>query len=187
MRIGLRDGGGIGAACAVVVLLAGCAQDTAASAVSEQSSDQRASESPPFEPCTIPAPAVNGSGLIAESALSDFAGIADYPGWKGCAWDGPAENPWYFFAVLSTFASMDDYLLDPVNERQVPVTVGARSAVVYHSPDQGDPPIGCIIVLGAGNNMIILSVSPKTEQGPLGDPCEVVNRHARDLEQFLPR
>lgn len=184
---------GIGAVCAATLLATGCAPTTSGEPlaaptplVRESTTEKASGPKEPFDPCTIPAAAVNDSGLIADSALTGFAGITEYPGWKGCTWEGPSKNSWYFLAVLSSINSLDEYLRSPDNGRQVPIYLGHRKAVQYQSAYQGDPPTGCDIVLEASGSLIIFSLDSKGSTGTLGDPCAEVNRHAIDLEPYLP-
>lgn len=101
----LLGGHRLAVVCASAVMLTGCAgstQDTpAASEDSSTVSTTTVAGPEPFDPCSIPKPAVTASGLDVSTARPDFAGITTYPGWRGCTWDGVALNSWYYVAVLS--------------------------------------------------------------------------------------
>lgn len=176
---------------AVTVMLTGCAQVTSGEPLASEtpttaeSAPTRATE--PFDPCTIPESAVTNSNLVEESARPDFGGITSFPGWKGCSWDGPSEDVWYYLAILSSINSMDDYLSSPQNVQQIPVKIGSEKGVQYHGSYETVPPEGCDIVLEANGNLFIFTLSTKGARETIGDPCAAVNKHARDLVQYLPR
>lgn len=175
---------------AVTVMLTGCAQVTsdeplaAETPTTAESAPTRASE--PFDPCDIPKEAVTDSGLVEESSRPGFGGITSFPGWMGCAWDGPSDDPWYFLAIQSSINSIDEYLQSPQNERQFPLTIGSRSAVRYHASYDTDPPEGCEIVFDANGNLIIFLLSTIGTEDTKSDPCVAVTKHAQDLESYLP-
>ena len=186
----VMSGRRIAVACSAVLLLTGCAGSTNGSPVaSEDTSTSAVTPGPrePFDPCTIPKSAVTASGLDVSTERPDFAGITTYPGWKNCAWDGPSDNPWYFFLVQSSINSLDQYLSRPQNVGQVPVQVGPRAAVQHNIPGDGMPPEGCSVALDAGGNLIIFILHKIGSKDLLGDPCSVLAKHAEDLQSYLPK
>ncbi|OZF29504.1 DUF3558 domain-containing protein [Rhodococcus sp. 14-2483-1-2] len=179
------------AVCASALVLTGCANSTqgtpAAGEASSLESTTVTAGPEPFDPCTIPKSAVTASGLDVSTERPDFAGITTYPGWKNCAWDGPSDNPWYFFLVQSSINSLDQYLSSPQNVGQVPVQIGPRAAVQHNIPGDGVPPEGCSIAFDAGGNLIILILHKIGSKDLLGDPCIEVAKHAEDLQSYLPK
>ncbi|MBY3987059.1 DUF3558 domain-containing protein [Rhodococcus fascians] len=181
----------LAAACASALVLTGCAGSTQGSPVaSGDSSTEQTTVATvprePFDPCTIPKSAVTASGLDVSSERPDFAGISKYPGWKNCTWDGPAAKPWYYLAIMSSINSIDEYLSNPDNDRQVPVRVGPRDAIQYHAPYQNDLPDGCDIALDVGGNLIIFKLDTIGSEETLGDTCEEANALATNLEPYFP-
>ncbi|OZF33083.1 hypothetical protein CH294_18345 [Rhodococcus sp. 14-2483-1-1] len=180
----------LAAACASALLLTGCAASTQGSPVAsgDSSTEPTVAAVPgePFDPCTIPKSAVTASGLDLSSERPDFAGISKYPGWKNCTWDGPTAKPWYYLAIMSSTNSIDEYLRNPENDRQVAVRVGSRDAVQYHAPYQNDLPDGCDIALDVGGNLIIFKLDTIGSEETLGDTCEEVNVLATNLEPYFP-
>ncbi|KQU58106.1 hypothetical protein ASG84_15730 [Rhodococcus sp. Leaf278] len=141
----------------------------------------------PFDPCTIPKSAVTASGLDVSTERADFAGITTYPGWKNCTWDGLGMDSWYYVSVMSSINSMAEYLRSPQNDRHVPVMVGSRNAVQMHATYQGDPPDGCAIAIDASGNLLLIVLDTIGSEETMGDPCQAVNKHADELEPFLPK
>ncbi|MGF0313650.1 DUF3558 domain-containing protein [Rhodococcus sp. IEGM1428] len=181
----------LAAACASALVLTGCAGSTQGSPVasgdsSTESTTVASGPREPFDPCTIPKSAVTASGLDVSTERPDFAGITTYPGWKNCTWDASGTKPWYYLSVMSSINSIDEYLRSPQNERQLPIKVGARDAVRYNADYQGNPPTGCDIVLAVGGNLIIFALDRIGLEDVLGDPCAEVQRHATELQSFLP-
>ncbi|WP_232433640.1 DUF3558 domain-containing protein [Rhodococcus sp. AW25M09] len=173
-------------------MLAGCAASTQGSPVAKGGSTAQATTvasgpREPFDPCTIPKDAVTASGLDVSTERPDFAGLTTYPGWTNCTWDATGASAWHYLSVLSSINSIDDYLRSPQNQRQVPVQVGLRDAIRYNSDYQGDPPTGCDIVLDVSGNLIIFVVDTIGSEDTLGDPCVEVQKHAADLERYLPK
>ena len=182
----------LAAACASALVLTGCAGSTQGSPVAsgDTSTEQTSAASvpgEPFDPCTIPKSAVTATGLDVSTERPDFAGITTYPGWKNCAWDGPTETPWYFFIIQSSTNSLDQFLRSPQNEKQVPVQIGPRTAVQFNFSEDGEPPEGCNIALEASGNLLILVLHKIGSRDLLGDPCAEVNKHAEDLQSYLPK
>lgn len=176
--------------CASALVLTGCGGSTQGSPVASgdasTESTTMAAGPEPFDPCTIPKSAVTASGLDVSTERPDFAGLTTYPGWKNCTWDASGTSPWYYLSVMSSINSIDEYLRSPQNQRQLPLQVGPRDAVRYNTDYQGDPPTGCDIVLDVGGNLIIFALDRIGLEDVLGDPCAEVQRHATELQSFLP-
>ena len=176
--------------CASALVLTGCGGSTQGSPVASGDASTEsttvAAGPEPFDPCTIPKSAVTASGLDVSTERPDFAGLTTYPGWKNCTWDASGTSPWYYLSVMSSINSIDEYLRSPQNQRQLPLQVGSRDAVRYNTDYQGDPPTGCDIVLDVGGNLIIFALDRIGLEDVLGDPCAVVQRHATELQSFLP-
>ena len=178
------------AVCASALVLTGCGGSTQGSPVARGDASTEsttvAAGLEPFDPCTIPKSAVTASGLDVSTERPDFAGLTTYPGWKNCTWDASGTSPWYYLSVMSSINSIDEYLRSPQNQRQLPLQVGSRDAVRYNADYQGDPPTGCDIVLDVGGNLIIFALDRIGLEDVLGDPCAEVQRHATELQSFLP-
>ncbi|MEK8070820.1 DUF3558 domain-containing protein [Rhodococcoides navarretei] len=179
--------------CASVLVLTGCADSTQGTPAASGDSSMVSTTTTvvagpePFDPCTIPKAAVTASGLDVSTERPDFAGLTTYPGWKNCTWDASGISPWYYLSVMSSINSIDEYLRSPQNQRQLPVQVGSREAVRYNADYQGDPPTGCDIVLDVGGNLMIFVLDTIGSEDTLGDPCTEVQKHATDLERYLPK
>ena len=177
--------------CASALVLIGCAGSTQGSPVASEDSSTESTTvasiaGEPFDPCTIPKSAVTASGLDVSSERPDFAGISKYPGWTNCTWNGPTAKPWYYLAIMSSINSIDEYLRNPENDRQVAVRVGSRDAVQYHAPYQNDLPDGCDIALDIGGNLVIFKLDTIGSEETLGDTCEEVQVLASNLEPYFP-
>ena len=181
----------LAAACASALLLAGCGASTQGSPVTGESpatvTTTAASEpGEPFDPCTIPKDAVTASGLDVSTERADFAGITTYPGWKGCTWDGAAQNSWYYVAVLSSMESIEELLRSPSFVRVSDLDVAGRNAAQLRHADELQF-LGCAVALGTDGGLIVLDLQKKGSRELEGDACAEVNRHAADLESFFPK
>ena len=181
----------LAAACASALLLAGCGASTQGSPVTGESpamvTTTAASEpEEPFDPCTIPKDAVTASGLDVSTERADFAGITTYPGWKGCTWDGAAQNSWYYVAVLSSMESIEELLRSPSFVRVSDLDVAGRNAAQLRHADELQF-LGCAVALGTDGGLIVLDLQKKGSRELEGDACAEVNRHAADLESFFPK
>lgn len=181
----------LAAACASALVLTGCAGSTQGSPVAsgDSSTEQTtvaAVPGEPFDPCTIPKSAVTASGLDVSTERADFAGITTYPGWKGCTWDGTAPSSWYYVAVLSSLESIDELLLSPSFVRGAEVSLKGRTAVQLRHADELKT-LGCAVVLGTGDGLVVLDLQKKGSRDLEGEPCAEVNRHAVDFEPYLPK
>ncbi|MFI8568126.1 DUF3558 domain-containing protein [Rhodococcus sp. NPDC078407] len=190
MRV--RGGGRRAALCAAALVLTSCAESTQGSPVASEDSSTESTTGAlvpgePFDPCTIPKSAVTASGLDVSTERPDFAGITTYPGWKNCTWDGLGMDSWYYVSVMSSINSMAEYLSSPQNDRQIPVMVGSRNAVQMHATYQGDPPDGCAIAIDASGNLLLIVLDTVGSEETMGDPCQAANKHAGELEPFLPK
>ena len=134
-----------------------------------------------FEPCDIPAQAIQGAGLDPASKDADFFGV-QHTGWELCRWSAS----WYYLAVLSTSHTFDEVKNNPNNRDVGPVTVPGRDAV--SSVDVSDVKREvCDVAFPSGQGAVIVRASTKGGLAIEENPCVVAVRAATQLNDAIPK
>ncbi|GGF98401.1 hypothetical protein GCM10007304_10530 [Rhodococcoides trifolii] len=165
------------AACAAVVVAAGCGSDAVAgSPTAAPLGDAQ------FDPCSIPDEAIAAAGADPGTEQPDIFGV-DLSEWNVCKWD---SNSWYYLGVLSTTYSFDQVRDNPQSRAFQEVVVGTRDAVSYldvNDPDLSD----CDVAFSSSRGVLIVRVTTKVNEVSASPPCDVATRAANALDSYLPR
>ncbi|MBY6414569.1 DUF3558 domain-containing protein [Rhodococcus sp. BP-252] len=138
-----------------------------------------------WDPCSIPADAIAGTGLdpASQKTWSDGVVVDD---WTMCAWRGPISTPWYFFSVrFSNDYTLDDARADSTYSDVIDVAVQERQAVRYQTNIRGQPE-NCNLAMASVDGTIKTSVDVIGSERAKLDPCTVLLAHATDLLASFP-
>lgn len=160
---------------AAVVVLAGCGRSVEPKAVAEP---------PRWDPCSISDSAIETAGFDPTSKSGWGEGI-DVPDWALCSFQLPGADHSYVLSVTSSRthtieeARQKSTHLDGRN-----VAVGDRNAFQYKT-HVGRTGRSCDIAIELPPGVVVFSVLDMSEL-PEARLCELVIRHANDLEDSLP-
>ncbi len=138
-----------------------------------------------WDPCALPESAISGTGLDPASRESGIANV-DFTdaGWKTCDWRATAG--WYNFGMYSGTPTLDEVRARPDYTSFEPRSLGSREAVQFR--DTGATAhLTCAMAVAVPQGIVMFDVQARASVGAKEDPCAVLDRHAADLAEYLPK
>ncbi|WP_072806940.1 DUF3558 domain-containing protein [Rhodococcoides yunnanense] len=164
---------------AAIVLVTGCGRGIVGTPVAGLPAE-------PWDPCSIPTPAIAATGLDSDLVQSGWVDGVVVDDWLLCVWQGPANNPSYFFRVLfSTKYSLNDVRTNPAYEDFDEIVVGEHNWLKYRS-NALPASERCDIAFETTSGVVTTAVEVKGSHTAIDDPCNLVVRHTGDLAQYFP-
>ncbi|APE33031.1 hypothetical protein BOX37_02535 [Nocardia mangyaensis] len=163
------------AACAAVVVLAGCSATVDGQAVLSPLTKEQL-----FDPCTVPDSVIQAVGADP-TTKGDNPFMSPRPEWKGCEWTADG----YFISLFSTTNTVQQFREnDYLHDFQI-VTVAGREGLQYLL-GTWDPPHQCGIAFGSSQGTITLQASKFVDDKSPTDPCLLANNAAPNFVEILP-
>ncbi|MDJ0396034.1 DUF3558 domain-containing protein [Rhodococcus sp. G-MC3] len=139
-----------------------------------------------WDPCSIPADAIERTGLdphFVKPGLGEGIGLPD---WDVCRFQGPSAAPTYFVNVTSSdIHTIDDARNNPTYTSGFDLTIGDRDAFRFYTTAT-EPGRDCNVAISVRTGVVVFGVDFKGGIEPTRDPCDLVLQHAEDLENVLP-
>ncbi|WP_084727877.1 DUF3558 family protein [Rhodococcoides yunnanense] len=164
---------------AAIVLVTGCGRGIDGTPVAGIPAE-------PWDPCTIPAQAIEATGLDPKVADHGWGAGISVPDWARCTWKGPQLKPWYFFGVLfSQVHTLDEVRDRPGNSGLADLRLADRDAILFFS-NILDKDENCSAAFETKFGVAWLTVDAIGSTGPMGEPCTVLKDHVADLIDHFP-
>ncbi|WP_072806938.1 DUF3558 domain-containing protein [Rhodococcoides yunnanense] len=142
----------------------------------------------PWDPCSIPAQAIEATGLDPISKKEGWTEGIAVDEWALCTWQGNTPNSSYFFRVLfSNQRDLEDIRFNPLYTDISTIAVGQHNWLQYRS--KAIPADSrCDVAFQTIEGVAAVAVEVLGGLPPLGTPCDIVYRHAYTLiEEFPPQ
>ncbi|WP_072806942.1 DUF3558 domain-containing protein [Rhodococcoides yunnanense] len=138
-----------------------------------------------WDPCSIPAQAIETAGLDSASQRSWSQGVV-VEAWPMCMWRGPKADPWYFLSIrFSTEYTLDDARANPAYREMVDTTVQQRRAVVYRTSTD-TPAQSCYLALETASGIAKIDVDAMGGIPAKSDPCSILLDLTSILAEQVP-
>lgn len=139
-----------------------------------------------WDPCSIPADAIAGTGLDPASKREGFGDGIVVDDWSMCIWEGRTSRSDYYYRVLfSVQHKLDDVRTNPVytNFRDI---ASADHAWVEYRPRAFSVGDRCDVAFETPAGVVTTAVEVFGGLPPMAAACETVYRHTAELIAFFP-
>ncbi|GAA1591473.1 hypothetical protein GCM10009764_12800 [Nocardia ninae] len=186
-------GRAVGLAVGVVMVLVGCqdsSNGTPTSAgvtstsvgVGTSAQTSPATDTAPWDPCTLSPDALRATGLDPDSKKKGAAGV-DFEGWKVCNWRASAR--WYTASIFAGSPSLQEVRGRKDFTDLKALGIDGRQAVQFKLASDNDH-LGCGVAVEVPRGTVIFDVLGRYSEPLQEDPCVVAGRHATELAKYLP-
>lgn len=159
-----------------MVLLAGCGTDVEGTALAGER----------WDPCSITQDSIEATGLDPAFRDEGWGKGITVAEWSLCTWQGPAEDASYFFKIKSSERfTIADARANNQHLEGVDIVIGGREAFKF-TTQMSRSITDCNIAFSVQPGVVVFSVDSMGTMDIGADPCELVSRHATDLEHLLP-
>lgn len=166
-------------ALGAALFVAGCGGGAEGSPVAEE-------QAPVFEPCSIPADAIEATGLQTTTVDEGWSDGIEVDDWTRCVWESTDTRSSYFFRMLfSARHNLDDIRNNPVYTEMSDIRVGDHTWLQYKFNSTARA-TRCNVAFGTTEGVAIAVVRLISQDTPGVDPCALVLHHAEDLSAYFP-
>ncbi|MFC3962574.1 DUF3558 domain-containing protein [Nocardia jiangsuensis] len=152
-------------------LLAGCESSTEGSATPQVL----------FDPCTLPDSAIAAAGADPAQKNDNPFGVPR-TGWRGCRWGADG----YALRVFATDKTLDEFRANSRFHDFRPADLPGREAKTFIQGAESEAE-NCNLFYGTTQGTIQIYVVDDQTAGEFPDPCGLVVRAARAVDQWIPR
>ncbi|WP_072806935.1 DUF3558 family protein [Rhodococcoides yunnanense] len=163
---------------AAIVLITGCGRGVDGTPLAGAPAE-------PWDPCSIPAQAVEATGLhLAPEGGGWGEGIV-VEDWTRCVWEWKGRDSQHSVRALASQAhSVSDIRVDTQYADFSEMNVAGRAATQFHFSAY-PPAKRCGIAFDTSAGVVILTISEEGKS-TTSDSCQVLLRHASSLSDYIP-